>query len=170
MEVQFMFKVGDSLVYPTQGLAIVEAIELKEIMGSPSRFYVLRMINRNMSVMVPTENAEKIGLRTTILPSDVDRVFEVLASEPVEHKSSYWHHRYNDNYQKLKSGCIFQTAEVIRDLNSLRERKKLAVKETRMIDNAKQLLVNEIAYARGIEVEAAQARVDESLLQEHQPA
>jgi CarD family transcriptional regulator, regulator of rRNA transcription len=162
-----MFKVGESLVYPTQGLAVVEAIETKEIMGSPSKFYVLRMINRNMSV--PTDNAEKIGLRPIIVRSEVDKVLEVLSSDPVEHKSSYWHHRYNDNYQKLKSGCIFQTAEVIRDLNSLRERKKLAVKETRMIDNAKQLLVNEIAYARRIEVEDAQGLVDVALTHLHQP-
>lgn len=165
-----MFTVGESLVYPTQGLATVEAIENKEIMGAPAQFYVLRMINRNMSVMVPTDNAEKIGLRTIILPHEVDKVLDVLASEPVEHKSSYWHHRYNDNYQKLKSGCIYQTAEVIRDLNSLRERKKLAVKETRMIDNAKQLLVNEIAYARGIDVDKAQALIDDSLTHEPQPA
>ena len=164
-----MFKVGESLVYPTQGLAVVEAIETKEIMGSPQKFYVLRMINRNMSVLVPTDNAEKIGLRTIIVKAEVDKVLEVLSSDPVEHKSSYWHHRYNDNYQKLKSGCIFQTAEVIRDLNSLRERKKLAVKETRMIDNAKQLLVNEIAYARKIEVEEAQALVDSSLTHQPQP-
>jgi CarD family transcriptional regulator, regulator of rRNA transcription len=164
-----MFKVGESLVYPTQGLAVVEAIETKEIMGSPSKFYVLRMINRNMSVLVPTDNAEKIGLRPIIVRSEVDKVLEVLSSDPVEHKSSYWHHRYNDNYQKLKSGCIFQTAEVIRDLNSLRERKKLAVKETRMIDNAKQLLVNEIAYARRIEVEDAQGLVDVALTHLHQP-
>jgi CarD family transcriptional regulator len=165
-----MFNVGDSLVYPTQGLAKVEAIEIKEIMGKPAQFYVLRMINRNMSVMVPTDNAEKIGLRTIIVSPDVDKVLEVLSSDPVEHKSSYWHHRYNDNYQKLKSGCIFQTAEVIRDLNSLRERKKLAVKETRMIDNAKQLLVNEIAYARSIEVDDAQGLVDVALTHQHQPA
>jgi CarD family transcriptional regulator len=165
-----MFKVGESLVYPTQGLAVVEAIETKEIMGSPNRFYVLRMINRNMSVLVPTDNAEKIGLRTIIVRAEVDKVLEVLSSDPVEHKSSYWHHRYNDNYQKLKSGCIFQTAEVIRDLNSLRERKKLAVKETRMIDNAKQLLVNEIAYARRIEVEEAQGLVDIALTHQTTPA
>ena len=165
-----MFKVGESLVYPTQGLAVVEAIEIKQIGGGLSQFYVLRMINRNMSVMVPTDNAEKIGLRNTISPQEVDRVLAVLGSEPVEHKSSYWHHRYNDNYQKLKSGCIFQTAEVIRDLNSLRERKKLAVKETRMIDNAKQLLINEIAFARGIEVEAAQELVEDALTHQHQPA
>ncbi len=164
-----MFKVGDSLVYPTQGLAKVEAIEEKQIAGSPRRVYVLKMLSRNMSVMVPTDNAKKIGLRNIIDPCEVDKVLEVLASEPVEHKSSYWHHRYNDNYQKLKTGCIYQTAEVIRDLNSLRERKKLAVKETRMIDNAKQLIISEIAYARESEQDKAQLMVEEALLHTHQP-
>ncbi len=141
-----MFKVGDSVVYPAHGLAQIDSIESKKIGGQEEDFYILKILKKNLSVMVPTKNEEKIGLRSVIREKDVEKVFRIL-SQPADAKHTQWHHRYGDNIEKLKSGSIFQAAEVVRDLAALNRRKNLAIKETRMMENARSLIISEIAYA-----------------------
>ncbi len=144
-----MFKAGDLLIYPTQGLAEVQGIESRDIGGKKADFYILRIVAKNLAIMVPTANEAKIGLRKIIRPEDLPKVRKIL-SQPSESHYSQWHHRYSDNFEKLKSGSIFQTAEVVRDLVALKRKKNLAIKESRMLDNAKQLLMTEVAAADSI--------------------
>jgi len=144
-----MFVVGDLLIYPTQGLAEVQGIESKVIGGNSVDFYILRIVSKNLAIMVPTANEQKIGLRRVTNPDELPKVSKILSQKSNMHYTQ-WHHRYSDNFEKLKSGSIFQTAEVVRDLVALKKKKNLAIKETRMMDNAKQLLIVEIASAKNI--------------------
>lgn len=157
-----MFSVGDLLIYPTQGLAEVKGIEKKSVGGSTVDFYVLRIVAKSLAIMVPTANEHKIGLRKVVDAKEVDKVFDVLGTRSDAHYTQ-WHHRYTDNSEKLKSGSIVSTAEVLRDLHILKSKKNLAIKESRMMDNARQLLVTEIAAARQISEKDAGQKVDEAL-------
>lgn len=141
-----MFCVGDSVIYPTHGLAEIEAIEEKDVLGNLTNFYVLRVQNKDMSVLVPTGNEEKIGLRSIVSADCVPQIIEILKEQPSE-QTMYWHQRYSDNYQKMKTGSIYETAKVFRDLIIIKREKKLSVKETRMMENARDLLISEIAYS-----------------------
>ncbi|MBN2385033.1 CarD family transcriptional regulator [bacterium] len=153
-----MFCVGDSVIYPTHGLAEVEAIEEKNVLGSKTFFYVLRVQNKEMSVLVPTGNEEKIGLRAIIDASEIPGIISIM-KEPPSAQTTYWHQRYSENYQKMKTGSIFETAKVFRDLIIIKREKKLSVKETRMMENAKELIISEIAYALACAKEEAERMV-----------
>ncbi|MGB3976624.1 MAG: CarD family transcriptional regulator [bacterium] len=157
-----MFKVGDLLIYPTQGLAEVQGIEKKSINGTQVDFYILEIVSKGLAIMVPTANEAKIGLRKVVDKEQIQKVKEIL-SHPSENRYSQWHHRYTDNSEKLKSGSIFMTAEVLRDLYLIKQKKNLAIKESRMMDNAMQLLVSEIAAAKGISEKEATHSIRESL-------
>lgn len=153
-----MFCIGDNVIYPTHGLAEVEAIEEKNVLGNQTFFYVLRVQNKDMSVLVPTGNEEKIGLRSIVVPEDVPKIMDILRDEPSA-QTTYWHQRYSENYQKMKTGSIFETAKVFRDLILIKKEKKLSVKETRMMENARELLISEIAYS----INCSPEEVDRSL-------
>ena len=157
-----MFSVGDLLIYPTQGLAEVQGIETKKIGGASVDFYILRIVAKSLAIMVPTANEAKIGLRKIVGRDQLDQVWSVL-TQPSETHYSQWHHRYTDNFEKLKSGSILSTAEVLRDLYLLKQKKNLAIKESRMMDNAMQLLITEIAAAEGVSDKDVGNRVRESL-------
>lgn len=157
-----MYKVGDLLIYPTQGLAEVQRVETRDVDGKQADFYVLRIVSKNLAIMVPTANEAKIGLRPLIRPEDLPKVRKILTQKSTAHYTQ-WHHRYSDNFEKLKSGSIFQTAEVVRDLVELKKKKNLAIKETRMMDNARQLLIMEIATVKKIEEKQAADWVEEAL-------
>jgi len=153
-----MFSVGESVIYPTHGLAEVEAIEERNVLGNRTYFYVLRIQNKDMSVLVPTGNEERIGLRAIIDPLQVPTIFEILKEEPSS-QTTYWHQRYSENYQKMKTGSIFETARVFRDLILIKKEKKLSVKETRMMENAKELIISEIAFALACRLQEAEKMV-----------
>ena len=157
-----MFKERDLLIYPTQGLAEVQGIETKTIGGNPVEFYILRIVAKNLAIMVPVANEQKIGLRKVVAETELTNVFTILRAPSNMHYSQ-WHHRYTDNFEKLKSGSICQTAEVVRDLYSLKQKKNLAIKESRMMDNALQLLIAEIAASKSIPETEANSMIEEAL-------
>jgi len=157
-----MFKTGDLLIYPTQGLAEVQGIEKKAFGGDSVNFYILRIISKNLAIMVPVANEERIGLRKIVNEEVVPGVIETLCA-PCETHYSQWHHRYTDNFEKLKSGLINQTAEVVRDLFTLKQKKNLAIKESRMMDTAMELLVAEIAASKDIPEQAADEMIQDAL-------
>ncbi len=157
-----MFNVGDLLIYPTQGLAQVQGIESKVIGNKATDFYILRIVAKNLAIMVPTANEEKIGLRQIVQPEELPKVKEILGKNSETHYTQ-WHHRYSDNFDKLKSGSIFLTAEVVRDLVNLKKKKSLAIKESRMMDNALQLLITEVAACLNIPDKEASDWIMESL-------
>ncbi|MCD4655656.1 CarD family transcriptional regulator [bacterium] len=157
-----MFKSGDLLIYPTQGLAEVQGIEKKAFGGDSVDFYSLRIMSKNLAILVPVANEERIGLRKVVDKSVIPEVLKTLCA-PCETHYSQWHHRYTDNFEKLKSGLICETAEVVRDLFTLKQKKNLAIKESRMMDSAMQLLIAEIAASKDIPEEEAEKMIQEAL-------
>ena len=143
------FKVGDIAVYPAYGVAVVEQIERREVNGCSQSFYVLRILDNDVTIMVPTENAEKIGMRQLISKRKVSEVYKVLKDFDSANldTSETWNRRYRNYRQKLRSKEILDVASVLRDLYLLSEQKELSTGEKRILDSAKNLIVKEISFA-----------------------
>ncbi len=157
-----MFKIGDKVVYPMHGAGIIEAIEEKEILGECKRYYVMRLPIGEMKVMIPTNNVHGVGLREVIDEEEVEKVFEVLRASKGK-MSTNWNRRYRANLEKIKSGDIYEVAEVVRNL-AIRDREKgLSTGERKMLDSARQILVSELVLAKGIEENQANVILDEVL-------
>ena len=138
-----MFSVGDRVVYPMHGAGVIEAIEEKEILGAKKQYYVMRLPLGEMKVLIPTESVSQVGLRGVIEKDEVTRVFVVLQGEQPE-MSANWNRRYRNHLEKIKSGDIFEVAEVVRNL-MLRDREKgLSTGESKMLDTARQILISEL--------------------------
>ena len=147
------FEVGDKIVYPAQGVAEILAIEIKEISGKEQTFYILRVIENSMKLMVPASNVEQIGIRAISCRDDVQQVYQVLRKKNRLIESTTWNRRYRDYMEKIKSGSIFEVAGVLRDLCVLKNDKELSFGERKMLDTARSLLVTEISLAEGISQE-----------------
>lgn len=137
-----MFNVGDKIVYPMHGAGVIDAIEEKDILGEKQAYYILKMPGE-VKVMVPTAKAEEIGVRGIIDKSAAEKVFSVLESNETE-MSMNWNKRYRDNMDKMKSGDIYEVADVVRNLSFKQKEKGLSTGEKKMLNNAKQILVSEL--------------------------
>ncbi|MGA1864617.1 MAG: CarD family transcriptional regulator [bacterium] len=144
-----MFEVGEEIVYPTLGVGKVEAIEEREIQGNKQQYYILRILADNSMIMVPTDNAETVGLRQLIGPDEVNKVFEILKGD-IEEMSANWTRRYKDNLDRIKSGSIFQMAAVLRNLSLLKQQRELSFGEKKMLEDTKELIVVELSHAQKI--------------------
>jgi len=142
------FKVGDKAVYPTQGVAEVIRIEEKDIAGSRQCFYVLRILDTDKRVMVPVTNASAVGLRQVISELEIREIFDILRERTLAVDNQTWNRRYRAFVDKIKTGSIYDVAEVLRDLYRLKTDKQLSFGERRMLDTARTLIVKEIAIAR----------------------
>jgi len=142
------FKVGDKAVYPAQGVAEVISIEERDIAGARQRFYVLRILDTDRRIMVPVKNAQTVGLRQVISEDEIREIFEILRERTVAFDNQTWNRRYRGFMDKIKTGSIYDVAEVLRDLYRLKANKQLSFGERRMLDTARTLIVKEIAIAR----------------------
>lgn len=142
-----MFKVGESAVYPAHGIAIIKRIDERVVGGKKKSFYVLQVLESQMTIMVPTDNAESVGLRSIISNDDVSKVYRILKRRDVKIDQTTWNRRYRDYMEKIKTGSIYEIAEVLRDLFMLRHSKDLSFGERKMLDQAKALIVKEISLA-----------------------
>ena len=145
-----IFKIGDKIVYPLHGAGIIESIEEREILGEKQKYYVMKMPIGDMKVMIPTNNASSIGVREVITEREVDGVIDVLQNTRTD-MSTNWNKRYRENMVKIKSGNIYEVADVVRNLVCRDKDKGLSTGEKRMLNSAKQILVSEIVLAKGIE-------------------
>lgn len=143
-----MFKVGDLAVYPAHGVGVIESIEQREISGSTQKFYVMRILDNGMTIMIPTDNVKNVGLRNVIDPEEVPKVYEILQERDLQVGNQSWNRRYREYTEKLKRGSVYDIAEVLRDLVLLKSDKTLSFGERRMLDLARNLLVKEISIAR----------------------
>ena len=143
------FKVGDKAVYPAQGVAEVIKIEEKDIGGSRQKFYVLRIMDTDRKIMVPVANAGAVGLRCVINDQEINEIFDILKERTIAFDNQTWNRRYRGFMDKIKTGSIYDVAEVLRDLYRLKTDKQLSFGERRMLDTARTLIVKEIAVARG---------------------
>jgi CarD family transcriptional regulator len=142
------FKVGDKAVYPAQGVAEVIKIEEKDIAGKRQAFYVLRIMDTDRKIMVPVSNATAVGLRQVISEQEICEIFDILKERTIAFDNQTWNRRYRGFMDKIKTGSIYDVAEVLRDLYRLKTDKQLSFGERRMLDTARTLIVKEIAIAR----------------------
>ena len=155
------FKVGDKAVYPAQGVAEVISIDERDIAGSRQRFYVLRILDTDRKIMVPVSNANAVGLRQVISEQEIREIFDILKERTIGFDTQTWNRRYRGFMDKIKTGSVFDVAEVMRDLYRLKAEKSLSFGERRMLETARALIVKEIAVTREKSEENIQAEIEQ---------
>ncbi len=155
-----MFAEGDMAVYPAHGVGVIKAIEKKNVGGQDQTFYVLQILDNNMTIMIPTLNSEHVGLRAIVSDSEVDEVLNILRDRAVEIGSQTWNRRYRDYMEKIKTGSIHEVAAVLRDLFMLSVDKDLSYGERKMLDTAKSLLVKELSLAKDVDEKSISQEID----------
>jgi CarD family transcriptional regulator len=141
------------------GAGIIEAIEEKEILGQRRQYYVMRLPMGDIKLMIPTDNVKETGLRGVISQEEVPKVLKVLRERKVT-MSSNWNRRYRANLEKIKSGDIYEVAEVVRNLVLREKEKGLSTGERRMLDSARQILISELVLAQGKDEEEVASLLD----------
>jgi CarD family transcriptional regulator len=160
-------KVGDKVIYPAHGAGVVEAIEQKVLSGNEQTVYVMKMLHKGMTIMVPLGNVDSVGIRSPVSPKEIDRVYEVLkdndlpSTEPVE----TWNRRYRHYKEKINTGSILEIAGVLRSLHQRGKRGALSLGEKRLVDTAMDLLVGEVSCAKKMKEERIRREI-ELLLEE----
>lgn len=154
------FKVGDMAVYPAHGVGEVKSIESREISGSKHTFYVLQILDNGMKIMVPTSNVNAVGLREIISKSEVEAVYAILKERDITIDDQTWNRRYREYMDKIKTGSIYEIAEVLRDLSMLRHEKELSFGERKMLDTARNLIIKELAIAEEEDEAEIAERID----------
>jgi len=155
------FKVGDMAVYPAHGVGQVKSIESREISGSKQTFYVLQILDNGMKIMVPTNNVNAVGLREIISEEEVRAVYAILEERDITIDNQTWNRRYREYMDKIKTGSVYEIAEVFRDLSILRADKELSFGERKMLDTARNLLVKELAFAEGCDEDEIDEKLSE---------
>ena len=156
-----MFNIGDKIVYPMHGAGTIDSIEEKDILGEKQSYYILRMPGE-VKVMVPIEKATQVGVRAIIDKSSADKVFKVLEQDETEMNKN-WNKRYRDNMDKLKSGDIYEIADVVRNLSFKQKEKGLSTGEKKMLNNAKQILISELVLAEHSNKDEMEELVDNKI-------
>jgi len=165
-----MFKVGDKAVYPAHGVGVIERIEKKEIAGTTYQFYILRIVENDMTIMIPTANVDTVGLRRIIASAQVSKVYKILRENEISVDAATWNRRYREYMEKIKTGSVFEIAQVLRDLYILKNDKDLSFGERKMLETARSLLVKELALAREHEEEKVGKDIEKILLKTAQTA
>jgi CarD family transcriptional regulator len=144
------FQIGDKAVYPGHGVGVIEAIECKQISGREHTFYILRILENGMTIMIPRDSIGAVRLREVIRKIDVTKVIHILKDRDVTIDNQTWNRRYREYMEKINTGSIYGIAEVLRDLHLLKAEKELSFGERKIMDTAKNLLVKELAIARDV--------------------
>jgi CarD family transcriptional regulator len=154
------FQIGEKVMYPNHGVATVENISSRTLAGQFQRYYLLRLAYQNMTVMVPTTNAESVGLRKVSRTSEMSKVLEYL-SEKRCIRSRDWKDRFRENSEKMQHGNLLAIAEVLKGLLLQQIDKPLSFRERKMLDRARHMLTSELCTARGLkECDAAKSLGD----------
>jgi len=156
-----MFNIGDKVVYPMHGAGTIEGIEEKDILGEKQSYYIIKMPGE-VKVMVPTSKAEGIGVRDIIDKETAGKVFKVLETDSTQMDMN-WNKRYRDNMEKMKSGDIYEVADVVRNLSFKQKEKGLSTGEKKMLLNAKQILVSELTLAGNSKKEEIEEMVNSKI-------
>ncbi len=144
-----VFKVGEMAVYPAHGVGRIEAIESRTVNGEPHDFYIMKIIENGMTIMIPTQNVAQVGLRDVIKEEDVPKIYAFMASaDDAINESQTWNRRYREYMDKIKTGSLFDVAAVYRDLSILRLTKDLSFGERKLYDTAQALLTKELSTAK----------------------
>ncbi len=156
------FQIGDKVVHPMYGAGTLESVVQKKVSGVTREYYIMRLPERSMVVMIPVENSEEIGVRPVV---DRERADEVLAAIPgiqVE-MTSNWNHRYRENMERLKSGDLLEVARVVKGLTVRDTARGLSTGERKMLHSARQILISELVLSKSLSYEAVERELDTAL-------
>ena len=156
------FQLGDKVIYPNHGLGIVERVEEKTILGTTCGFFHLRIVSNDTTVLVPVANVDNVGLRKAISDEEVERLFTLLSDGRIDNHQN-WKGRFKDNSDKMRTGSIYDMADVLKSLTFLSKSKSLSFREKRMLDRAKFLIISEVSEVMRETAPAIEARVDRAL-------
>jgi len=159
-ETKSIFVEGDMAVYPAHGVGLIEAIEKQTIGGVDQAFYVMKILDNDMTIMIPTATSDNVGLRAIISKEEVKKVIEILKERDIKISSQTWNRRYRDYMEKIKTGSVFEVAVVLRDLFLLKVDKDLSYGERKMMDTAKSLLIKELSLARKVDEEKVEQQIE----------
>jgi CarD family transcriptional regulator len=159
-EAKPMFAAGDMAVYPAHGVGLIQAIETQAIGGVDQAFYVMKILDNDMTIMIPTATSENVGLRAIISKEEVNKVLDILKERDIKISSQTWNRRYRDYMEKIKTGSVYEVAAVLRDLFLLRVDKDLSYGERKMMDTARNLLVKEISLARKVDEQNVEKQIE----------
>ncbi len=141
------FKIGDKVIYPNQGVGVIQEVCQRKIGGQRQKFYLLKITSNNSRVMIPIANVDHVGLRRLCNEKQLESLFDILRDDYCELDQD-WKNRYKENIEKMRTGSIFEVATVLRNLYFLSLRKALSFREKKMFDRARELVVSEIAMVR----------------------
>lgn len=158
-----MFRKGEKVMYPAHGIGVIDEIEQKTIVGKKRLFYVIKILENGVTVMTPVDNVDKVGLRGLSDKKVISKALKILRTEVSLSLNENWNRRQKGYFNKIKTGSLFDVAEVYRDLCLLQMEKELSFGERKMLDNARFLIVSEIAEAKGIEVKKAEKLVEKAV-------
>ncbi len=156
-----MFKVGDLAVYPAHGVGCIESIETREISGEKKDFYIMKILDNNMIIMIPIDNVTSVGLRDIIDEKEVSRVYEIMKQRDMPADNQTWNRRYREYMEKIKTGSVYEVAEVLRDLYLLKVDKDLSFGERKMLDTAQSLLLKELSIAKATDERAIMSDIND---------
>jgi CarD family transcriptional regulator len=156
------FQVGDKVIYPNHGLGVVVKIEEKTILGTTCGFFHLRILSNETTVLVPVVNVDNVGLRRAITDEEVERLFHLLGDGKIDNHQN-WKGRFKDNSDKMRTGSIYDMADVLKSLTFLAKSKSLSFREKRMLDRAKSLIISEISEVMRQTVAEVEDRVEKAL-------
>ena len=145
-----VFNVGDLAVYPGHGVGQIKAIEEREVCDETQNFYIMVILDSNITIMIPKNNTTNVGLRRLVNQDEIKEVYTTLKSHKVKLSHQTWNKRYKQFHDKIKRGSLFEVAEVFRDLNLISINKELSFGERKMMETAKHLIVSELALARAL--------------------
>lgn len=145
-----IFKVGDNAVYPSHGVGVVRGVQEKDIGGRKKYFYILQLLESGSTILIPTDKVKDVGLRAIIAKKDVPKIYKILKTKEITVDNQTWNRRYREYMEKIKTGSVYEIAEVLRDLYRLKLDKDLSFGERKMLDTAKSLLIKELSLAQQI--------------------
>ncbi|MCM2285423.1 MAG: CarD family transcriptional regulator [Desulfobacula sp.] len=154
------FLKGDVAVYPAHGVGYIESIESKEINGDTLNFYMMKIVENGMVIMIPTSNVESVGLRELIPETEVPEVYKVMKEKAQGSDNQTWNRRYREYMDKIKTGSIYDVAEVFRDLFQLKLEKDLSFGERKLLDTAQNLLVQELSMAKDVDEKSMMQEIE----------
>ncbi len=154
------FSKGDIAVYPAHGVGYIESIESKEINGDTMNFYMMKIMENGMVIMIPTSNVESVGLREVISSQEVPEVYKVMKEKAQSADNQTWNRRYREYMDKIKTGSIYDVAEVFRDLFQLKLEKDLSFGERKLLDTAQNLLVQELSMAKDVDEQSMMQEIE----------
>ena len=157
-----MFKIGDKIVYPMHGAGTIDSIEKKEFLGEEKDYFILKMPIGDMDISIPTSKINDMNIRDVITKGEGDRVLRILDEDPTD-MSDNWTVRYRQNQEILKTGNVYEVAEMVRNLAILDKDKGLSTTEKKLLNRARRILASELVMAGSLKKEEAEAMIDESI-------